>query len=249
MKLQLAHNDRQYFADTSLPIDISIPVSRSGAGPNAFYLSQAHYNTVRAGNFVGNVQEGGSCNVEDILLSPHGNGTHTECAGHISGEAIFINDVLKQFLFLARLITITPESHIITEETVNSAMPGNPENAEALVIRTLPNPQSKKEMQYSGTDPIYFSESAIGCINRFGINHILTDLPSLDKEDDTRLQSHHAFFEHPGKWNLNKTVTEMIYVPDLAPDGLYLLNLQIISLESDASPSKPVLYALKNGLY
>ncbi|MEI7978606.1 MAG: cyclase family protein, partial [Bacteroidota bacterium] len=38
--------------------------------------------------------------------------------------------------------------------------------------------------------------------------------------------------------------TELIFVDDSVADGLYLLNLQIASFESDASPSKPVLYKL-----
>jgi hypothetical protein len=38
----------------------------------------------------------------------------------------------------------------------------------------------------------------------------------------------------------------MIFVPDEVKDGTYLLNLQIASFENDASPSKPVLYAIFN---
>jgi hypothetical protein len=45
---------------------------------------------------------------------------------------------------------------------------------------------------------------------------------------------------------LDCTITELIYVPDTVLDGCFLLNLQIASFENDASPSKPVLYALIN---
>jgi len=34
-------------------------------------------------------------------------------------------------------------------------------------------------------------------------------------------------------------------VPDSMEDGNYILNLQIASLQTDASPSKPVLYSAK----
>ena len=44
---------------------------------------------------------------------------------------------------------------------------------------------------------------------------------------------------------LDCTITELIYVPDDIPDGLYLLNLQIASFEIDVSPSKPVLYQIE----
>jgi hypothetical protein len=38
----------------------------------------------------------------------------------------------------------------------------------------------------------------------------------------------------------------MIYVPDEISDGEYLLNLQIAPFVSDASPSRPVLFKIKN---
>jgi hypothetical protein len=43
---------------------------------------------------------------------------------------------------------------------------------------------------------------------------------------------------------MDATITEMVFVPDAVADGIYLLNIQIASLETDASPSKPVLYPL-----
>jgi hypothetical protein len=43
---------------------------------------------------------------------------------------------------------------------------------------------------------------------------------------------------------INATITELIFVEEKVLDGSYLLNLTIASFENDASPSKPVLYAL-----
>ena len=78
-----------------------------------------------------------------------------------------------------------------------------------------------------------------------GIKHFLIDLPSVDKEvDGGELVAHHAFWEHPKNTNFERTITELVYVPNSIPDGFYLLNLQIASFENDASPSKPVLYAI-----
>jgi len=31
-------------------------------------------------------------------------------------------------------------------------------------------------------------------------------------------------------------------VPNTIPDGLYFLDIQVASFESDASPSKPIMY-------
>ncbi|PSR06055.1 MAG: metal-dependent hydrolase, partial [Bacteroidetes bacterium SW_10_40_5] len=66
-----------------------------------------------------------------------------------------------------------------------------------------------------------------------------------DQEDDPKLSSHHHFFAYPGKPRKNATITELIYVPNDITDGLYLLNLQVPSIASDAAPSRPCLYALE----
>ena len=123
---------------------------------------------------------------------------------------------------------------------------------EALVIRTLPNEIDKLSKKYSNTNPPYLEESAARFIRESGIQHLLIDLPSVDKEqDEGKLLAHKAFWNLKDINNLNEdarleaTITEMIFVPNDVPDGSYLLNLQIASFENDASPSKPVLYDLR----
>ena len=83
-------------------------------------------------------------------------------------------------------------------------------------------------------------------LNQNGIEHLLVDLPSVDREEDQgRLSAHKAFWGmETGPLRINSTITELIYVPDEIPDGLYLLNLQVMNLANDAAPSRPVLYAL-----
>ena len=41
---------------------------------------------------------------------------------------------------------------------------------------------------------------------------------------------------------VNSTITELIYVPNNVADGEYLLNLQVASFDTDASPSRPILF-------
>ena len=120
-----------------------------------------------------------------------------------------------------------------------------------MVIRTLPNPIDKKSKKYSHTIPPYLSEEAVRFLVEKGIKHLLIDLPSVDREEDEgRLVAHKAFWKVKDIHNVNldarfdATITEMIYVEDSIKDGLYLLNIQIASFENDASPSKPVLYAI-----
>jgi hypothetical protein len=96
------------------------------------------------------------------------------------------------------------------------------------------------------------SEEAAIFIRESGIQHLLIDLPSVDKEhDEGKLLAHKAFgnVKNVNHLNpdarLNATITEMIFVNEEVKDGSYLLNLQIASFENDASPSKPILFALK----
>jgi kynurenine formamidase len=102
------------------------------------------------------------------------------------------------------------------------------------------------------TNPPYLSEEAAIFIRESGIQHLLIDLPSVDKEhDEGKLLAHKAFWNVKDVNNVNEdarfncTITEMIYVNDAVKDGSYFLNLQIASFENDASPSKPVLYSLE----
>ena len=76
--------------------------------------------------------------------------------------------------------------------------------------------------------------------------NLLTDLPSVDREEDGgKLLAHKAWWKYPGaEIRHSATITELIFARDSIADGLFLLNLQIASFEIDASPSKPVLYAL-----
>jgi hypothetical protein len=56
--------------------------------------------------------------------------------------------------------------------------------------------------------------------------------------DHGKLSAHHIFWNYPAKPAYQKTISELLYIPTILQDGTYLIHLQIISLESDASPSK-----------
>ena len=75
---------------------------------------------------------------------------------------------------------------------------------------------------------------------------MLCDIPSVDREDDGgKLLAHKAFFGVPESPRWDATITELIYVDNSIEDGLYMLDIQIASFQSDASPSRPLLYRLK----
>ena len=50
------------------------------------------------------------------------------------------------------------------------------------------------------------------------------------------------FWKVPENPQLDKTITELIYVEDSIKDGTYILNLQVAPFENDAAPSRPVLF-------
>ncbi|MFN3529771.1 MAG: cyclase family protein [Bacteroidia bacterium] len=235
-------------ADLSNPIDLSIPLQAGHHNPNAFGIADPEMKAFQVAGFIGKVSAGGPCNVEDISFSPHGNGTHTECVGHISAERFTINHCLKRFWFRARLISLLPESReedaVISKLQLLTAL-GDLTHTEAVIVRTLPNTTEKLQQRYAGTNPAYFEPSALGWLREQGVMHLLTDLPSVDKEDDGGLlAAHHSFWHFPENPRMAATITELIFVDNRVPDGDYALNLMIAPFESDASPSKPVLYPL-----
>jgi arylformamidase len=249
MVANIFHKGRSYQVDFFKPIDISIPLTTDKNCVSAWYVEPMKIEPVRAGDWVGDVNQGGSVNFRNVFFNPHGNGTHTECVGHISKEDHSINKTFSRFMFIAELVTILPDElpngdHVITSKHLANAL-ADAENTEAIVIRTLSNAPAKLHMQYSNTNPPYILKDAIDLLNEKGIEHLLIDLPSVDKEkDDGKLEAHHAFWNYPENTQTHKSITEMIYVPNDVFDGTYLLNIQIASFENDASPSKPLLYKI-----
>jgi arylformamidase len=249
---KITHKGKSYNVDLDKPIDISIPLRTGKDNVNAWYSNPVSMEPVRMGDWVGDVKQGGSVNFRNIMFNPHGNGTHTECVGHISIEDYSINQTLKKFFFMAEVITVLPDElengdKVITKMHIENCL--GDKRPEAIVIRTLDNHISKINKQYSNTNPPYILEDAANCINELGIDHLMIDLPSVDKEvDGGKLLAHHAFWQYPHNTQLHRTITEMIYVPNTVYDGSYLLNIQIASFENDASPSKPLLFQLNTAL-
>lgn len=234
--------------DLADPIDISIPLQHGLSNPNCFFAPPPEIWPVRTDSFVGLVTEGSPVNFQNLKVNPHGNGTHTECVGHISAEPRTINQCLKRFHFLGQLVSIYPQKSVNGSKVIHrdllSSMLG-PHPAPAVIIRTLPNDDSKLSRQYSGSHPPFFAPEAIHWLVEKGVQHLLTDLPSVDPEEDGgALAAHRAFWQYPKNIRQEATITELVYVPEAVVDGYFVVNLQICSLEMDASPSKPILYRI-----
>ena len=233
----------------------------------------------------------------NLHLNPHGNGTHTECVGHISKEGHTLNNCLQRFVFWADLVQVETQRRdapagfsgvddVITLEAVQQACaglrgagPAGPAGqagqaaaaepaagsepaggagfgsafapgsglapATALVIRSGPESE-RRNRNWSGANAPYLSSEALSWLADQGYEHLLLDLPSVDREEDGgALAGHRAWWRYPHATRLQATITELIVVPDQLAPGRYLLHLQVPHMQSDAAPSQPVLYAVK----
>jgi len=248
MKTIIHYHNKNYIINLNAGVDISLSIQQAKDAASAWYCSPPDISPVMTEHFVGSVQKGGAVNFNNIAFNPHGNGTHTECVGHISKEFYSINQLLKRSFFLAQLITIEPkkiaEDQIITLAQLQTEFrPAS--NIEALVLRTLPNLESKRKRQYTNTNPPFVEAKAMNWLYEQGIRHFLIDTPSVDKEvDGGVLAAHHAYWNYPQNPRFDATITELIYVDNKLSDNLYFLNLQTAAFENDATPSKPILYPI-----
>lgn len=248
MIVSFSRANRQFSADLSKPIDLSIPLRDGAENPNCFWAPMPEFSPVRAGTFVGSTAEGGAVNFFNVRLNPHGNGTHTECLGHITQERYVLHQCLQEFHFLAKIVSLYPRrteegDRVIFQDQWEEVFEKN--EAEALILRTLPNDELKLRQNYSGTNPPYLHPAGVEYLVKCGVQHLLLDLPSVDREEDGgQLLAHRAFWQYPQAPRIHATITEMVFVPNTLRDGLYLLNLQTTSLDLDASPSKPVVFEL-----
>lgn len=249
--MQLLLGDNTYIL-TDEGIDCSLPLRGDESNVRAWYVDSPRIEAVRENGWIGSVAEGGSVNFRNIAFNPHGHGTHTECLGHITNRVYSVNGMVDQLLYNALLVTVEPiESNnadgsidrVVTRAQIQEYLHGK--TSEALVIRTLPNSESKKNQNYSDTNPVYFEAEIVNLLNEMGVLHLLVDTPSVDREKDGGVLSfHHTFWEVPENPRFDRTITEMVFVPDELKDGAYMLNLQTAPFENDATPSRPILYPI-----
>ncbi len=226
-------------------IDISIPLDFEGLNPNAYYADAPKEEVIRMGSFVGSVIEGGAVNYTKVSLTPHGNGTHTECYGHISKNPDATIDMANKFLFKAFLVEVETQKQgddqLITLADLQVALGDN--KPEALIVKSLPNGNDKLTKAYSGLNPPY-TEAGIGAwLAEIGIIHWVVDLPSVDREEDGGLlANHHGFWRYPDATRVDALITELAFVPEGAKVGWYVLQWSVCRWKTDAAPSRLILY-------
>lgn len=269
--LEFGTSGRRWRVALHRPFDLAITMEFDGPQPRFFAPSGAVAEPLRAGTFTGDVASGASCMCGVYTLSPHCHGTHTECVGHLTGDAIHVATLTPVPPAFAVVVTVRPGplgliSHdrprlsAPTDAVITRAMLAEAAAAwandpwTALVVRTLPNEPAKAHRRYEGPCPAaYFTADAMHWIVERGVTSLVVDLPSLDRADDGGgLVAHHAY------WGLaagardarlarrgDALVTELAYIPDTVEDGLYLLDLQVPAFAADAAPSRPVIYPVE----
>ena len=237
---------------------IAIALDPHGAQPSFFTDKPASARPLEAGDYIGSVAQGGSCNAEVIQLAPHCHGTHTEGRGHLLAEPIAVQDSIYPGPALARLVSLEPRTGDsghpqIGLQSLRAALGSDDREVKALVIRTLPNDPGKQSRDYAEASPYpVLTAEAMRWLAAQPCRHLLVDSPSLDPaHDGGRLANHRAWWgldggDTPGGLDAGRrSVTEMIFVPDDLADGLYWLHLELSPLLSDATPSRPVLYPVE----
>lgn len=255
--------------DFSAAVSLAISLDFDGPQPRHFGAPPASSRAYSAGSFEGDVRQGGSCNCRSLTLIPHCNGTHTEGVGHLTRRGEPLHRFVPTAPLAALLLTVSPEpaqaggedslpapqagDRLVTRAALCEAWPTEVlVRPLALIVRTLPNEPAKVLRDYTAANPPYLSRQAVAELVSRGIEHLVLDLPSLDRsQDEGLLTGHRLFFGLPAgstesaeATRAHCTITELAYVPNELADGLYALQLQLPAFSGDAVPSRPLLYPL-----
>eukprot|EP01117_Protostelium_nocturnum_P011877 TRINITY_DN4335_c0_g1_i2.p1 TRINITY_DN4335_c0_g1~~TRINITY_DN4335_c0_g1_i2.p1 ORF type:complete len:285 (-),score=119.34 TRINITY_DN4335_c0_g1_i2:31-885(-) len=281
MEVVIKLGQESFVLEREKVVDLSIAVNTNSRQLSAFHLPSASFEPFKAGSFVGDTRQGAGVNCETVTFCPHGNGTHTECVGHITKKRISVLKVLNgsSTLFPSLLLSVipqpisssgddydTPHSNdelVISLSSIknslekllreNDGISSLLKHIKAVIVRTLPNEEEKKRLaQYSGNQPTFFTPKATKFLSEeLKVDHLLVDLPSVDREsDEGKLLAHKAFWRFESEEKLTEenvprgTITELCFIPNQVSDGIYLLDLQVAPFDLDAAPSRPFLYPI-----
>jgi arylformamidase len=244
MYIQLGRRGHRYEVDLAQPIDCSTTFGNAKREPRAWNSAPVIIEPVKVADWTGAVKAGAPVNFFSVQLNPHGNGTHTECFGHISPEQHKVNDYFKDYHGFCAFFRLTSrevegDKVVFLEDFLKKNL--QLANFVAIQVDADPFPQD-----YSGKNAAYFQEELLSYLAEKGVKHFITNLPSVDREEDGgALAAHHAFWKYPLDTREEASITELAVFPKGLREGEYFINLQVAPLHSDASPSRPLLYRLE----
>lgn len=272
MKITITLGANAYTINTEYPVSAAITQTFNDLQPTHFDADLAKKSPMQAGDFIGDTEQGGSCNVNVLQFNPHCNGTHTESIQHICHAtaelSLPISQITPPALMPCVLVSVSPipamntqdeytppfqqNDYVITKEQLAEKLDRFDNNQlQSVAVRTLPNDYNKKSQTYNqNNQPPFFTREAILYLNERGVEHLLVDIPSIDRlHDDGLLTCHHLFWQVIEGQNqptinslVNKTITELAFFDNQLDDGFYFISLQLTAFENDATPSKPLFY-------
>lgn len=238
-------------------VSLALPLDFSGRHPQHFGAPAAHSEPLQVGSFEGAVAHGASCNCRRITLVPHCHGTHTESVSHLTLEQRPLHALLPLAPLPALLLDVQPLSapaqtedslpvprpgdRLITRAALRAAWkPHGDVAARVLVVRT--------GTSWHDEAPPYLTRQCAEELVARGIEHLIIDLPSVDRlQDEGRLTAHRVFFGLPaGSTRLADaarpaaTITELAGIPATLPSGPGAVQIQIPDWTGDAVPSRPL---------
>jgi arylformamidase len=266
LKARVRLDNRDVEVDLSRPIDIALELNFDASQPRHFGAPAATTEPFAVPGFSGAVATGASCNCNVITLIPHCNGTHTECVGHLTTERVDAHRVVPKGLLLAVLITVQPTS-ATQESTDPKPQAGDKLVTRAALERNWPScltsgstssgagaPErhdyEPRAVVIRTTEASYLTRDAAEFLVARNIEHLVVNLPSIDRaHDEGRLTAHRVFFGLPTRATAaatrpHATITEFAHIPPEVSDGLYLLEIQAPAIAGDAVPSRPLLYPI-----
>src|SRR6185312_2133764 len=160
LNARLEVDGREVRIDLARPFDLGVELDFQGPQPRHFGAPRAGSQPFSVPGFPGSVAHGASCNCESITLIPHCNGTHTECAGHLTREPLHAHRIVPRGLVPALLLSAKPvrsgqtressdpaphpDDLLVTRGALEGGWPAQlPFVPSALLIRTLPNEIAK----------------------------------------------------------------------------------------------------------
>jgi kynurenine formamidase len=247
MKIKVEVSSKEYTVELNAPFaDLSMAVSNVA---RAWYIDAPAFNPVVLGDWKGSVEMGGAVNFFSIDFNPHAHGTHTETAGHITKERHSVNKHFNQPFSFALVLYPLVQNGLVSMESFASAWEeaeeaGGTNGVESVILKTDCG-NANLTRNYSNSNWPYLDAEIGAFLRTKGINHLIVDQPSVDKEEDGgALACHRSFWGPHPEQSLHRTITELAHIPDHVSPGNYLLNLQVAPIDNDAAPSRPLLYEL-----